>query len=372
MAGIYIHVPFCRGKCPYCDFYSLTELKSGAYVSAVCDELAARRRIAEFVPAEGEIKADTVYFGGGTPSLLSPAEVGRIMSAVKTAFPVKEKAEITLEANPSLPNPGEYFSEIAACGINRVSLGLQSAVDSERKALGRRAGIKEVNGCIAALRQSGIKNISLDLMLGIPGQTAESLKTSLDFVLSCGVPHISVYMLKIEPNTYFYKNLSKLDLPDEDSVADMYLQTAEYLTAEGFEHYEISNFALPGMRSRHNSGYWTGADYIGIGPAAHSCYEGKRFYFTRSLDDFINGKAAVYDGEAGGADEYIMLGLRTADGIDMDFVSEKYGGDREKIFSYTAALQKNGLARTEGGRLSLTARGYLVSNSVISGFLNLL
>jgi len=198
----------------------------------------------------------------------------------------------------------------------------------------------------------------------------ESIDESIDFILSLGVKHISAYMLKIEEGTPFAEDEKKLDLPDEDTVAAMYLHTSERLRREGFLHYEISNFALEGYHSRHNTRYWKCEDYIGIGPSAHSCYKGKRFYYSRSFRDFLSGKEPLYDGEGGGDEEYIMLALRLREGLDGKKYRERYGKALdEAIFKKAEKYEKNGLLNIEGDRISLTPEGFLLSNSIISDLL---
>lgn len=366
--GIYIHVPFCAGKCPYCAFYSLPELSlADAYVKAVTEELSSLSRLSEFTGEEAKRRAvDTVYFGGGTPSLLGGDRLSAILSAVRENFTVLPDAEITVECNPSTPALPGLFSALNEAGVNRVSLGLQSAVDAERKKLGRRASAadaeKAVKDCIAA----GIGNVSADLMLGIPGQTRESLQTSLDAVLGMGVSHIGAYMLQLEEGTFFYKKRDTLSLPSEDETAELYLFMSGYLREHGLRHYEISNFCFPGKASRHNTRYWLGADYLGFGPSAHSFYGGKRFFLPDSLEGFLNGEKAVYDGTGGDAEETVMLRLRLDEGISLKELSERFGLTPKPRFAKTVTdAEKHGLLNFDGDRLALTPAGFLISNTLI-------
>ncbi|MBR6568501.1 MAG: radical SAM family heme chaperone HemW [Clostridia bacterium] len=360
MTGIYIHIPFCKTKCPYCDFYSFKgeENQKDSYLEAVllCLEGYSDRKL----------KVDTVYFGGGTPSVFGGERIERIISYIREGFDLQDNAEITVECNPSSTDEA-FVRQVKKAGVNRASMGMQSAVDRERKSLGRPSGKEDIKRAVSLFKKEGIDNISLDLMLGVPYQNMESLDESIDFVLSLGVKHISAYMLKIEKGTPFERDEKKLPIPDEDTVADMYLHVSQRLGREGFVHYEISNFALEGFHSRHNTKYWQCEDYIGIGPSAHSCYKGKRFYYTRSFDDFISGKEPVYDGEGAGEEEYIMLALRLKEGLDGEKFRERYGRALDKsIFKKAERYEKRGLLKIEGERIYLTAEGFLLSNSIIS------
>lgn len=360
--GIYIHVPFCSSKCPYCDFYSMTPKDGTAdYVSAVAEELKTLRRNAEFIP-DGfrDRPVDSLYLGGGTPSVLPAKELTEIISTAKENFKFTEDAEITVECNPSSPGLEEKLRAMAVAGVNRISFGMQSAQDGERKTLGRRADRSGISNAINLTEKAGIRNISLDVMLGIPGQTAESLDDTLKFAVSTGMTHISAYMLKIEKNTFFGKHTDRYEFPDDDTTADMYIQMCDFLGKEGFSHYEISNFCRDGFHSRHNMKYWTDCSYLGIGPAAHSYIDGKRFFSERNLEGFIAGKKAVFESVGGTAEEKIMLGLRTANGIEIP----------ENTENFCNKLKANGLAVINGNRLSLTAEGMLISNSIISEILS--
>lgn len=363
--GIYIHVPFCLSKCPYCDFYSERKPEIiPLYLNAVKEELKTLKRSSAFVSPEiFNREVSSVYFGGGTPSVLPPADIKEISELIKEKFILREDAEITLECNPSLKNKELFFEGIKNAGVNRVSLGLQSAVLSERKALGRSGTAEDAANAALAAKNAGIYDISLDIMLGIPNQTINSLKQSLDFVLSLPVTHLSVYILKLEEGTVFYKRQNKLDLPDEDAVSDMYLFMCAYLKEKGMRHYEISNFCFDNKVGRHNLGYWKCGEYLGIGPAAHSFINGKRFYFERDTDAFISGQPPVYDGEGGDIEERLMLALRTDEGICLPEKSERLS---EKIKEF----QKFGLLNFENDRIVLTDKGFLVSNYIISEILS--
>ncbi len=366
MNGIYIHIPFCKSKCPYCDFYSMRcdEETKQKYVDALLDEIKTLRRCKDFT---GEIfaDADTLYLGGGTPSVLSGEQIALIVNTAKESFNIPHTGEITVECNPRSDIEGliPYFKE---CGVNRVSLGMQSAVDTERKTLGRNADRNRIKQVINLFKDNGITNISLDIMLGIPHQTAESLKSTLEFVKECDIPHISAYMLKIEEGTFFDTHSERYTFPDDDEVCDLYTQCADYLVNNGYCHYEISNFAKPGYESRHNTKYWRLDNYLGIGPSAHSFVSGKRFYFENNLESFINGEKPVFDSTGGDRNEYIMLRLRLQEGLNIDTLKEKYGKDSaDSITKKAPLLKEQGFIEYDGKSIALTEKGFLLSNSII-------
>lgn len=368
MAGIYIHIPFCKSKCPYCDFYSSCNEKGKAeYVGAVIDEINTLRRTREFIKAP--CKADSLYLGGGTPSCLSGEALFEIISAAKSRFFIDEEAEITVECNPGSDMEG-LLPYLVKAGVNRISLGMQSAVDKERRTLGRAAGKEMIKTVIELLKKNGINNISLDIMLGIPFQTKESLQETLEFAVQSGATHISAYILKIEENTHFFKARDKYDFPDEEAVCDFYLQCSDFLEKAGFNHYEISNFAKEGFESRHNTKYWILEDYLGIGPAAHSFFGGKRFYFKNDTEAFINGEKAIFDDFGGDAEEFIMLSLRLKKGLSLEKLYLLYGEkEAEKIIKKAPLFKEKGLIEFDGKTVSLTKSGMLLSNSIISEFI---
>lgn len=366
MNGIYIHIPFCRSKCPYCDFYSMRcdEETKQKYVDAVIDEIKALRRCKDLCK-DIFSDADTLYLGGGTPSVLSGEQIARIVNTAKEKFNIPPTGEITIECNPGSDIEG-LIPHLKACGINRVSLGMQSAVDTERKALGRSADRSRVKQVIELFKSNGITNISLDIMLGIPYQDSESLKSTLDFVKECDIPHISAYMLKIEEGTFFDTHSERYNFPDEDTVCDLYTQCADYLVSNGYYHYEISNFAKPGYESRHNTKYWKLDNYLGIGPSAHSFVNGKRFYFPNDMDEFIAGSTPLSDGTGGDRDEYIMLRLRLQEGLNIQSLITLYGEDSaDSIIKKAPLLKEQGLISFDGCNVALTEKGFLLSNSVI-------
>ena len=361
MTGIYIHIPFCIRKCPYCDFYSFKadESKKDSYLKAVLLCLGKWKE-----KISGTI--DTVYFGGGTPSVFGSKRISQVLSYIKSNYDLTDDAEITVECNPSSVS-AEFFSEIKAAGANRISMGMQSAVDKERLTLGRLSDSSQVKNAVVMAKNAGIDNISVDIMLGVPAQTIESLDESIDFLLSLDIPHISAYMLKVEEGTPFDRMSESLILPDEDAVSEMYLHTSERLTSAGYNHYEISNFARDNMHSRHNTRYWNGDDYIGIGPSAHSFLGGERFYYERDFDSFISGCDVVADGLGGDKDEYIMLRLRLAEGLVFDEYEKKFGEKiAENKIENIKKYEKTGLVIVDDKGIRLTLQGYLLSNAIIS------
>lgn len=365
--GLYIHIPFCASKCAYCDFYSIAanEETYEDYKAVLCRHLKeAKARLSVF--------ADTLYFGGGTPSLLGGKRIAEIVETAKHSFTL-ENAEITVETNPA-EHLYEDFVLMAKAGVNRISIGMQSCIDKELKALSRRHTAEDVRRTVSDVKKAGITDISVDIMLGIPHQTAKTLKESLDFCLELGVTHISCYMLKIEPDTPFGKaDISSLHLPDEDTVTDMYLFMSEYLESNGFEHYEISNFAKAGHRAVHNMKYWEQKEYLGFGPAAHSFLSGKRFYFDRDLKQYLCNATPIFDGNGGDREEYIMLKLRIKDGIDFNEYKAKFGTDfSEKAKTKAELYLRRGLVELTEHGFRLTRQGFLVSNTLISEIIELL
>lgn len=360
-AGLYIHIPFCRSRCPYCDFYSLRldETAADAYTDALI------RRIPALI-SRYSITADTVYIGGGTPSALGAERLGRIIGAVKKFS--SPGCETTVECNPfDAAKKGLDFALLKESGVNRISMGMQSANDGERRTLGRLSGRDDVSSAVKRAQDAGIDNISLDLMLAVPGQTADSLRDSIAFCADAGVRHVSAYILKIEEGTRFYEKRGELALPDEDGTCEMYLTACEELEKRGFAQYEISNFAEPGYESRHNLKYWDCGEYLGIGPAAHSFTGGRRFFFPRDTESFIAGCEPTDDGEGGSFEEYLMLRLRLNEGLVFSKVKERFGhGVPEDIIRKCAELSRAGLTVCDSGHIALTRRGFLVSNAILS------
>lgn len=339
--GLYIHVPFCVRKCPYCDFYSGALTRREDYIAAVLRNLVRY-----------DERFDTVYFGGGTPSLLHDI-AGAVLGAVR----LSDHPEVTFECNPETVDI-RVFGALKAAGVNRLSFGVQSLEDSELSALGRIHSAGRAKGAILEAAKFGFTNISADLMLGIPHQTRESLLRTIEALCALPITHVSAYMLKIEPNTVFGK--SPPPVPDEDETAELYLLAVEELQKRGFMQYEISNFAKSGFESRHNLKYWRCEEYLGVGPAAHSFYGGKRFAVPRDLEGFLDAPAQteqVTDSAPCSKEERVMLGLRLTEGIPAEWVE----GLPQKLRKIPPQMIKH-----QNGRLSLTAEGFLLSNEIIT------
>lgn len=356
--GIYIHVPFCRSKCPYCDFYSLTDERYVEnYVDAVCREL-------EIWGKKTDKTVDTIYFGGGTPSVLPTDSILKILGAIKGNFKV-DSAEITLELNPG-DISGLDFEKLRFNGLNRVSVGAQSMSDRQLKILGRRHSSEDIKKSVNALKNCGINNISLDLILGVPEQKNSDIDNFVNFCAENDIPHTSAYVLKIEEGTPYYFNKSGLKFLDDDELADFYTYTCQALKKCGYEHYEISNFSKSGFESKHNLKYWNMDDYLGIGPAAHSFVGGKRFYYPKDLNVFINDAKIEYE-ESDLEKEFIMLGLRTKTGLINENFKEKFGYDLPKIyFERAKKLKKYGLVDVSDSCIKINESGFLISNAIIS------
>ncbi len=358
--GLYLHIPFCKSKCPYCDFYS--SCKSESEYDEYTDLLIEKIKVWS---EKTNRPVSTIYIGGGTPSILGADRLCRILDSVKENFAVESNAEISVEINPDSGKTID-FSALKKCGFNRISVGMQSAVENELKALGRIHSSDDAKRTIERAKQCGITNISLDLMLGIPYQTFESLEKSINFCNECGVTHISSYILKIEKNTPFWKKQNELILPDEDTQADIYLNAVSILDKLGYKQYEISNFSKQGFESRHNTNYWKCGEYIGIGPSAHSFFEGKRFYYERSIDDFKNDKT-VFDCYGGSEEEFIMLSLRLKSGLNFEEYKNKFGKDiPEKTLKKIQKYCKYGFMELNDKNACFTPKGFLVSNTILS------
>ncbi len=363
--GIYIHIPFCVKKCNYCDFFSLKAEESlmDEYVSKLDNSLK------NWADKISDRLVDTVYFGGGTPSVLGTSRLNRILDSVYKYCNIDPETEITIEINPESAHKLD-FSSLASNGINRVSMGLQSADDEELRLLGRAHTVSEATDAIDRFKNGGIKNFSLDVMIGVPLQTFASLKKTIDFCVESGATHISAYMLKIEKNTPFYKNADKLTFADDDLQADLYEYAVSLLKEKDFRHYEISNFCRDNLISRHNMKYWQLEDYIGIGPSAHSLLDGKRYFYPRSFQDFYDDKL-MYESEGCTPEEYIMLSLRTDTGVVFSKFKELFNLSlAEQILSEAKKLEKPGLVILDNNSIRLTEKGFLLSNPIISRLLN--
>ncbi len=357
--GLYIHIPFCDGKCYYCNFFSKKSDLAGmdAYTAQLI------RSINDWSDRVN-CGFDTVYFGGGTPSLLGHDRLAEILRAVRSAFSVAADAEITVEVNPSSTGSLD-FSALRNAGFNRLSIGLQSANDHELCLIGRRHCADDAYRTVRSAQAAGFDNISLDVMLAIPEQTVESLHRTIDFCAACHVRHISSYILKIEPGTRFYRQKDQLPLFDDDSQAALYEEAVSYLEGLGYRQYEISNFAHPGFESRHNLKYWHDEEYLGLGPSAHSFLNGKRFFYDLDFQAFYDGEI-IDEGTGGDPEEYIMLALRLKEGLIFDAYEKRFGVKiSDRMLSAAELLKDKGFVRLTASSLSLTVKGFLVSNTVI-------
>ena len=347
--GLYIHVPFCLSKCPYCDFYSVRYSRS---LAAEYSE-ALIRNIKHY-----GARYDSVYFGGGTPILIYEHIADNLAAA-----DIEDGAEITVEANPCAVTE-KTAGVLARAGAGRVSLGVQSMDKRELHLLGRRHTPEQVTDAVRYLHNAGIYNVSADMMIGLPWQDESRISDTARTLESLGFTHISAYILKIEEGTDFA--LSKPELPDDDRTAELYLHTVSCLEEFGYAQYEISNFSRPGYESRHNLKYWRCREYIGIGAAAHSCYNGQRFCVPRDVYGFIHSpvqQVTVTDDDAGEWEEYAMLKLRLTEGLT--FAEADKFGKAELLRSNMKRVPGN-LLKCDPDRVSLTPEGFIISNSVIS------
>ena len=366
--GIYVHVPFCRSKCYYCDFCSRTradeEIKT-LYVQRLCEEIES---VAKQIESDRPT-ADTVYFGGGTPTLLSPSQFEKIISAVERNFGIEKGAEVTAETNPKTADK-EKLKNMRSIGINRLSIGMQSVHNNELRALGRIHTFRDFFDTYISARQVGFENISVDLMYGIPKQTKESFSRSVEALALTGPDHISSYSLTVEEGTPFWNRRDKLILPDEETVSDMYLMMGDILRAYGYEKYEISNFAHKNRESRHNLKYWRREDYLGFGPAAHSFYGGIRFAHSRNIDAFLRGENIIESSDAiageGAMDEYVMLGMRLADGIDVQKFNSTFNVDFHGKYGKVFERFAPEYVYIDRETCRFTDKGMLVSNYILS------
>jgi oxygen-independent coproporphyrinogen-3 oxidase len=374
--GIYIHVPFCQTKCPYCDFYSLT----GQSVSIFDDYTKAV--ICSLALWSGRLsgaRADTLYFGGGTPTLLGGERLAEIIKAAGRHFGI-EGAEITIEANPG-DSLEPVFSAFAQAGGNRVSIGAQSFNQEQLRVLGRRHNPADARAAIETALSAGIHNISVDIMLCIPTPEPENPDRQIELAVQSvsdaaklRAKHISAYMLKIEKNTPFSDKKGELFLPSEDTAAEIYLAACLELERQGYRQYEISNFAAPGYICRHNLKYWNLEPYLGIGPAAHSYLDGRRFYYPADLDAFISGCAPEPEGDhitkKITEQEYIMLRLRLAEGVTNQGFLERFSRPIPQKYYRRASRIPSEYLTADSKGIRLNRRGFLLSNTIIARLLD--
>ena len=372
MLGVYIHIPFCASKCSYCDFYSLPNQ----------DELMDRyqkaliRHIEESAPQMAPYYIDTVYFGGGTPSFYGARRLCELFETLKTNARVLKSAEVTVEMNPDSVTK-EDLHLLHEAGVNRISLGVQSANDDILRLIGRRHNYRQVIEAVKLIRAEGFDNLSVDLIYGLPTQSRSDWADTLSNALALLPEHLSCYGLKVEEGTPICKYQDSPLLPNDDDQADMYLYMTDVMERYGYQQYEISNFARPGRQSRHNLKYWQLDEYMGFGPAAHSYVGGVRYSYVRDLKKYLdgveNGGSIVDEYEkidkAESAAEYIMLGMRTTRGISKDEYFAIYRSGFDKIEYLLSEYEKNGWVRQAGNRWRFTSSGFLLSNILIGTLL---
>ncbi len=389
-AGIYISVPFCRSKCTYCNFASgvFSAAQMGRYVERVIEDMRSVRAFAAKVGAVLPESADTIYLGGGTPSLLPAQDLKKLFTAVRGEFNVVAQAEITVECAPGTLTD-QVIETLVACGVNRVSLGVQSFVDKEAASVARLHTQEKTLSDIDRLRKAGISNINVDLIAGLPHQTRESWEYSHEQAIATGVPHVSIYMLEVDEDSRLGRELiaggTKYHahfVPDDDLTAEFYERACERLNTAGIQQYEISNFARAGFESRHNLKYWTRQPYLGFGVDAHSMLlmdeqhrspgsDGVRLATTDDYDGFFiapEWKADIVEKEQA-LEESFFLGLRLNRGVDMERLRAEFGKDSERYREAIAELETDGLLFSSENDLRLTARGRLLSNEVFQRFI---
>lgn len=385
--GLYISVPFCRSKCSYCNFASdvFSRAVFEKYVSQVCTEIEHARQTAEQLAGRFERTVDSIYFGGGTPTLLDVAELESVFVTIRQNFELTPETEITVECAPGTLS-SSVLEALQRCGVNRVSLGVQSFVDQEAASVGRLHKRTTVIDDVARLRSAGISNINLDLIAGLPHQTRESWESSLQELIALDVPHASIYMLEIDEDSRLGRELiaggQKYHahfVPDEDLIAELYETACERLNAAGIPQYEISNFGRPGFESKHNLKYWTRQPYFGFGVDAHSMlpladgHGAVRFSNPDSLEKYLDGASKEHTriSPEAALQEAFFLGLRINSGVDLRELAETDGegavaGYRGSISELAAA----GLLEAHGSTVCLTARGRLLSNEVFERFIS--
>lgn len=365
--GLYLHIPFCRRKCLYCDFCSYTPTNEDVlerYTDALCRDLRARARDCS------EYTVDTVYFGGGTPTILPPRLLTHLLETVAKEYHLACNTEITAECNPATGDT-VVFSQLYGAGFNRLSMGLQSAHDEELRALGRLHSFADFRKTWEDAREAGFENLSADVMFGIPKQTAESYLQTLDRLCELQPQHISAYGLTVEEETPFGRMKDQLILPDEESTREMYFAGARELERRGWKQYEISNFARAGYESRHNLKYWSCDAYLGFGPGAYSDFGGDRFGNSRDLCAYIEGKDITAERQTPSKEEreneYVMLRMRLCEGVRAADFEARFGTDFDARFG--KALETyvpSGHVRRKDGGYAFTREGFYVSNAILS------
>lgn len=374
MAGIYIHIPFCKTRCIYCDFYSTTRSaeQKNSYMQALCQELKMRK---DYLKDE---VIETIYFGGGTPSLLEKEDFALIFDIIREHYGLEHCVEITLEANPDDLTP-EYLAMLTSFPFNRISMGIQTFDDATLKLLNRRHNAQTAIEAVGRCRTAGFQNISIDLIYGLPGETQERWENDLRQAIALNVEHISAYHLIYEEDTPIYNMLKqhRIHEVDEDSSLDFFTILIEHLQKAGYEHYEISNFCRPGMYSRHNTSYWKGISYLGCGPSAHSFNGTSREWNVSSLDLYIKGiekNQRAFETEfldpITRYNEFIITTMRTTWGTPLEKLKQEFGNEMwEYCRKMAAPYLKNGKLEEHDGVLRLTREGIFISDSVMSNLL---
>ncbi len=373
--GLYIHIPFCEHKCDYCDFYSVTKFDD--YVRYT-DSLLLQME--DFSEKASNYIVNSIYIGGGTPTVLPVKRMLEIIDGIYRNFKVDENVEFTMEANPATVNK-KMLKKYYKAGVNRLSFGMQSAIDEELASLSRIHSFNEFVNSYNIAKQAGFENINVDIMYGIPGQTQRSLGYTLEQVCDLEPTHISLYGLKIEEGTPFFEKKDKLELPDEDTEYEMYKYAVDYLRFRGYWQYEISNFAKDGFKCKHNLKYWNCQEYLGLGPAAHSYFGDRRFSYKRSVAMFMDALEYVDAGinileedyaitPEERVDEYIMLKLRLTEGINVNEFKYSFNKDFSQMFEKELKLYiDNGFMEFKNGHYYFTTKGMYVSNYILSTFM---
>lgn len=373
--GLYLHIPFCRSKCDYCDFYSLAgkEDRMDEYQKALLRHVVESAVVAHSDPV------DSIYIGGGTPTWYGEKRLVELLRTVKRQFTTTKDVEVTIEANPDSVDE-KMLRHLRRMGVNRISMGMQSCSDEELRAIHRPHTYQQVEEAVAAVRGAKIRNLNLDLIYGLPGQTMESWQETVEKALSLNPEHLSCYGLTVEEGTPLAQRVARGEqLPDEDMQATLYLWTVERLAQAGYEQYEISNFAKRGFQSRHNMKYWMGRPYMGLGAAAHSDFGGRRYSFVSNLDAYIqgmlHGDEVVEESEQitrrERGSEYLMLRLRTVHGIDEWEYRREYMMNFEPLEAKLSEFEQRGWAHRQGRRWKFTPEGFLLSNQLIGQLLEL-
>lgn len=367
MAGIYIHVPFCRKACHYCNFHFSTSAKDTASMTtAICREAEIRK---QYINDE----VSTIYFGGGTPSLLPAQETAQILQTIKENFPIAPNAEITIETNPDDITPARltYWKEL---GINRLSIGVQSFFEEDLQWMNRAHNAQQAIDCIQFANEAGFENITIDLIYGTPTLSDEKWKQNVETAFRLNIPHLSCYALTVEPKTALEKLIAmhKLENVDPEKQSRHFELLMEWTANAGYEHYEISNFAKPGFRSKHNSSYWQGRHYLGLGPSAHSFNGTSRQWniannalYLKNIDSGISPFEIEQLTPVQRLNEYIMTALRTTEGIDLQYIAGNWGNEKkEQLLQHINSSVKQELITVDYINVKLTAQGKLFADGI--------